>query len=239
MGIRRWICVAMLAFAIAASAVCANADVMPENKDKVIYLTFDDGPSVYTPQLLRVLDRYGAKATFFLVDTGYCTDELLRSMVRSGHSIGLHSKSHDFETIYSSEEAFWQDLRAMQELIRQKTGITTRLMRFPGGSSNTVSRRYSKGIMTRLVEAVEEGGFCYVDWNVDSGDAAGCQDTEQIYRNVISGILQNDCPIVLQHDVHGCSVRAVERILIWGREHGYRFCALNEHSPVCHHRLQN
>lgn len=239
MGIRRWICVVVLAFAIAGAAVFANADVMPEKDEKVIYLTFDDGPSVYTPQLLRLLDRYGAKATFFLVDTGYCTEELLRSMVRSGHSIGVHSKSHDFATIYSSEEAFWQDLYAMQELIRQKTGITTYLMRFPGGSSNTVSRRYNQGIMSRLVEGAEEAGFHYVDWNVDSGDAAGCRDTEQIYRNVIAGIGENRCPIVLQHDVHGCSVQAVERILIWGREHGYRFCALSEQGPVCHHKLQN
>ena len=239
MGIREWIRVVMLVFVIAGSTVFAYADDMPEKEEKVIYLTFDDGPSIYTPQLLRVLDRYGAKATFFLVDTGYCTDELLHSMVRSGHSIGLHSKSHDFEAIYSSEDSFWQDLYAMQELIRQKTGVNTRLMRFPGGSSNTVSRRYNLGIMSRLVEAVEDAGFYYVDWNVDSGDAAGCRDTEQIYRNVISGILENDCPIVLQHDVLGSSVGAVEQILIWGREHGYRFCALNEHSPVCHHRLQN
>lgn len=217
----------------------AFGDDMPQEAEKVIYLTFDDGPSIYTPQLLRLLDRYGAKATFFLVDTGCCDEELLRDMADGGHSIGIHSLSHDFKTIYSSDEAFMEDIYAMQELIRQKAGYTTFLMRFPGGSSNTVSRRYSKGIMSRLTAAVEEAGFRYFDWNVDSGDAAGCRDTEEIYRNVISGIRGKDCAVVLQHDVYACSIRAVERILIWGREHGYRFCALNEQSPRCCHPVQN
>ena len=99
--------------------ISAMADDMPPEEEKVIYLTFDDGPGIHTRQLLRILDRYGAKATFFLVDTAYCTEELLQQMVRSGHSIGIHSLSHDFETIYSSDEAYMKDALAMQSLIRQ------------------------------------------------------------------------------------------------------------------------
>lgn len=217
--------------------ISAAADDMPE--EKVIYLTFDDGPSTYTRQLLRILDRYGAKATFFLVDTGLCSEELLQQMIRSGHSVGIHSLSHDFETIYSSEEAYMKDVLAMQALIRQRTGITTMLLRFPGGSSNTVSCRYNKGIMSRLTRTVEEAGFTYFDWNVDSRDAAGCRDAEEIYQNVISGIQGKTWAVVLQHDVSACSIRAVERILVWGRCNGYRFCALNENSPQCHHPVQN
>lgn len=219
--------------------ISAMADDMPPEEEKVIYLTFDDGPGIHTRQLLRILDRYGAKATFFLVDTAYCTEELLQQMVRSGHSIGIHSLSHDFETIYSSDEAYMKDALAMQSLIRQRTGITTMLLRFPGGSSNTVSCRYSKGIMSRLTRAVEEAGFTYFDWNVDSRDAAGCRDTEEIYQNVISGIKGKSCAVVLQHDIYACSIQAVERILIWGRSNGYHFCALGESSPRCHHPLQN
>lgn len=237
--IRKWVCLLMLAAAAVGAALPAGADDMPQEAEKVIYLTFDDGPSPYTPQLLEVLERYDAKATFFLVQTPECTDEMLQAMVEGGHSIGIHSLSHDFKTIYSSEDAYLEDLYAMQNLIREKTGVTTTMMRFPGGSSNTVSRRYSWGLMSRLVDAVTEAGFCYFDWNVDSGDAAGCWDTEKIYQNVIRGIRGKDQAVVLQHDVYGCSVRAVERILIWGRSNGYSFRALTAQSPACHHPVQN
>ncbi len=232
----RFLTVAMI---LLFMAVPARADDMPQEEEKVIYLTFDDGPSAYTRQLLRVLDKYGAKATFFLVDTGLCDEELLQTMLSGGHSIGIHSQSHDFKTIYCGEDAYMEDLYAMQNLIREKAGVTTTLMRFPGGSSNTVSRRYSKGLMSRLVERVEEAGFQYFDWNVDSGDADGCLDTERIYRNVIAGIRGKKQAVVLQHDVYPCSVRAVERILLWGRENGYCFQALTTQSPVCHHTVQN
>ncbi len=221
------------------AAVPAEADDMPQEEEKVVYLTFDDGPSAYTRQLLKVLDRYDAKATFFLVDTGLCDEALLQEMLSDGHSIGIHSLSHDFKTIYSGVDAYMEDLYAMQNLIREKTGFTTTLMRFPGGSSNTVSRRYSNRVMSRLVKRVEEAGFQYFDWNVDSGDAAGCLETEKIYRNVISGIRGKNQAVVLQHDVYGCSVRAVEQILIWGGENGYSFRALDSQSPTCHHPVQN
>lgn len=206
--------------------------------EKVIYLTFDDGPGPYTERLLDVLAQHNAHATFFLVNTGYRMDALLNRMVQEGHGVGIHSLSHDFRVIYSSEEAFWADLRGMQELIREKTGVETNLMRFPGGSSNTISRR-SQGIMSRLTRQVTEAGFCYFDWNVDSGDAWGCADEEAIYRNVIGGIRGKTTAVVLQHDIHAHSVRVVERILQWGEANGYRFLALTADSPCCHHRVQN
>ena len=233
------LCLLALVLLAAFGALPVAADDMPQEPEKVIYLTFDDGPSAHTRQLLCLLERYDAKATFFLVNTDQCSADLLQAMAEGGHGIGVHSLSHDFKTIYSSEEAFLEDLYAMQNLIREKTGITTTLMRFPGGSSNTVSRRYSRGIMSRLVDAVTEAGFQYFDWNVDSGDAAGCLDTERIYQNVISGIRGKDRAVVLQHDVYGCSIRAVERILVWGRNNGYSFQALTAQSPVCHHPVQN
>lgn len=214
------------------------ADAMPESGG-VIYLTFDDGPGPGTEALLELLKRYGAKATFFLVNTGYEMDRLLPAMAAAGHSIGIHSYSHDFAAIYSSEEAFMEDLYAMQALIRDKIGETPMLLRFPGGSSNTVSRHYCAGIMTKLTRRVTEAGFVYFDWNVDSGDAYGCDDPEQISRNVISGIRGRERAVVLQHDLNACSIRAVERILRWGSRNGYRFLPLTEQSPTCHHRVQN
>ena len=236
--IKVWLCLLVLAQAAYGASVPAVADDMPE-QEKVIYLTFDDGPSAYTARLLELLDRYDAQATFFLVDTPQCTEEMLRAMAAGGHSIGIHSLSHDFKTIYSGEDVFLEDLYAMQNLIREKTGITTTLMRFPGGSSNTVSRRYCCGIMSRLVEAVTEAGFQYFDWNVDSGDAAGCLDTERTYRNVVAGVRGKEKAVVLLHDVYPCSVQAVEHILIWGRANGYCFRALTAQSGQCHHAVQN
>ena len=207
---------------------------------KVIYLTFDDGPSAYTQNLLDVLNKYNAKATFFVVKTGYHkTHQILNNIVKGGHSIGVHSASHVYSEIYASEAAFFQDLRTMQQFIKDHTGVETYLMRFPGGGSNTISKKYCVGIMTKLTKAVQDQGFRYFDWNVDSKDAGGAKTADEIYQNVISGIGNRKTAVVLQHDIHKCSVEAVEKILIWGIENGYRFEALNMNSPICHQTVHN
>ena len=205
---------------------------------KVIYLTFDDGPSRHTQRLLDILDKYDAKATFFVVNTGYNMKKLLKAIDDGGHGLAIHSKTHEYSEIYASEEAFFKDLRAMQQIIKDATGKTTTMMRFPGGSSNTISK-FNPGIMTRLTQAVEDQGFQYYDWNVSSGDAGGTKDTDQIVTNVINGIGNKQYAIVLQHDIHGYSVDAVERILIWGKQNGYSFEALTPSSPTCHHGVNN
>lgn len=204
---------------------------------KVVYLTFDDGPSAYTEQLLDVLDRYGAKATFFVVGNG--SGRMMKQIVNRGHSIGIHSVTHDYGQIYASPEAYFEDLLRMQSIIYDNTGVKTTLMRFPGGSSNLVSRRSCEGIMTFLTGAVQDAGFQYFDWNVYSGDAGETKKTQQVADNVIEGIRQNRVSIVLQHDIHGYSVDAVEDILSWGRQNGYRFLALSQDSPGFHHDLNN
>ena len=206
-------------------------------KGKVIYLTFDDGPGIHTRQLLDVLDAYGAKATFFVTDSGY--DSMMQQIVRRGHSIGIHSVSHKYEQIYASPEAFFEDLYAMQQIIYENTGVLTTLMRFPGGSSNAISRRYCEGIMTTLTQAVQDAGFQYFDWNVLSGDAGETTKTEEVYDFVIEGVQQHRVSIVLQHDIHYYSVAAVEKILQWGRRNGYQFLALRENSPGFHQEVLN
>jgi len=206
-------------------------------KGKAIYLTFDDGPGIHTKQLLDVLDAYGAKATFFVVDSGY--GQMMKEIVRRGHSIGIHSVSHNYAEIYSSPEAFFEDLYGMQEIIYQNTGVRTTLMRFPGGSSNAISRRYCPGIMTTLTQAVQDAGFQYFDWNVSSGDAGETTKTEEVIDFVIEGAQQHRVSIVLQHDIHYYSVAAVEKILQWGRRNGYQFLALRENSPGFHQDLLN
>jgi peptidoglycan/xylan/chitin deacetylase (PgdA/CDA1 family) len=128
----------------------------------------------------------------------------------------------------------------MKEIIFGHTGVRTTLMRFPGGSSNTVSR-FNPRIMTLLTQAVEDAGFQYFDWNVDSNDAGGAKTPDEVLHNVMSGILDSTKEhfVVLQHDVKSYSVDAVESIIRWGLENGYTFRALTEESPTCHHKIYN
>jgi peptidoglycan/xylan/chitin deacetylase (PgdA/CDA1 family) len=207
---------------------------------KVIYLTFDDGPSVYTKELLDVLAKYNAKATFFVVGTNAAvrTGDL-KSIVEGGHSVALHSMTHEFSKIYVNEEAFLEDIYDLQALIYENTGVTTTLLRFPGGTSNTISKNYCKGIMTQLVKTVTDLGFQYFDWNVDSNDAGGAKTADEVYRNVINGIGNMKKAYVLMHDTKGYSVDAVERIIQWGLENGYSFQALTSSSPAYHHGVNN
>ena len=203
---------------------------------KVIYLTFDDGPSKHTARLLSILDKYNVKATFFVVSYGY--ENMIGEAFRAGHSIGVHSVKHDFYNIYSSESAFFADLQGMNDIIYRQTGVYTSLIRFPGGSSNTVSR-FNPGIMTRLVKAVTEAGYTYFDWNVSSGDAGGTTSSDQVYRNVVNGCSGKNASVVLMHDSKGYTVDAVERIIVWGLENGYTFLPLNANSPTAHHPVSN
>lgn len=226
----------------AAEAV-RNVEVVPRPQPadkrpggKVIYLTFDDGPGPYTEQLLAVLEKYNVKATFFVINTDYI--HLLPQITAAGHSIGIHSVTHDYSSIYSSTEAYFNDLYGMQTIIANKTGVSTTLMRFPGGSSNTISA-FNPGIMTTLTQSVQDAGFQYFDWNVDSNDAGGARTSEQVFQNVISGIQGKNTAIVLQHDIKGFSVEAVEKIIIWGLENGYTFLALEPGSPTAHHGVNN
>ena len=205
--------------------------------DKTVYLTFDDGPGPYTERLLDILDQYGVKATFFVVDSEY--RYLFKEIVDRGHSIGIHSVTHDYASIYSGPEAYFEDLYTMQQIIYEETGVLTTLMRFPGGSSNTVSCKLSEGIMTYLSEAVRDAGFQYFDWNVDSDDAGKTYTTKNVRRNVLDGIAQTGIALVLQHDVYDYSVNAVEGILRWGLDNGYSFLPLSPDSPGFHHDLNN
>lgn len=216
------------------SVVNIPETVVPDGK--VIYLTFDDGPGKRTPDLLKILKRYNVKATFFVVDTPYI--ETIKDIVADGHTIAIHSATHNFKKIYASEESYFSDLNKMKGIIKDLTGVETTLLRFPGGSSNTVSS-FNRGIMTRLSKAVVEAGYQYFDWNVDSNDAGGAYTSYQVYKNVISGVKNKKTAIVLQHDIKGFSIDAVEDIILWGLNNGYTFLPLQPNSPGCHHGINN
>jgi peptidoglycan/xylan/chitin deacetylase (PgdA/CDA1 family) len=206
------------------------------NTGKIIYLTFDDGPSAYTSYLLEILKKYGVKATFFVVNSANIP--IIARTAAQGHTVAIHSMTHNYGQIYASEEAYFADLYAMQSIIKEYTGKTTWMFRFPGGSSNRVSS-FNPGIMTRLTQAVQEAGFYYFDWNVSSGDAGLVDTTQEVFENVINGIKGRKTAVVLQHDSYWYSVQAVERIIVWGLVNGYTFLPMNENSPGCHHRLRN
>ena len=216
--------------------------VIPE--EKTIYLTFDDGPGPYTGRLLDVLDRYGAKATFFVTGNGrfYDTDytDMIGRAFREGHSIGVHTLTHEYGEIYTSRDAFFRDFQAMEEIIREQTGEYTKLFRFPGGSSNSISRNYCYGIMSDLAKHMTDMGYVYFDWNVDSGDAlGGAKSSYEVVNNVAAECSEHTVCVVLQHDTKGFSVDAVAGILNWGRNHGYTFKALDESSYGAHHGIAN
>ena len=206
--------------------------------NKVVYLTFDDGPGPYTQQLLDVLAKYNVKATFFVTNSNSKYQDMIAKEYAAGHAIGIHTYCHDYNKIYASEEAYFEDLEAMQDVIVAQTGKETSLLRFPGGSSNTVSN-ITPGLMTTLTQEVQNRGYQYFDWNVSSGDAGETTDTDQVAENVIAGIKKHNVSVVLQHDIKAFSVDAVEKIIQWGLDNGYTFLPLNYDSPPAHHHINN
>ena len=204
---------------------------------KVIYLTFDDGPGAHTERLLDILDQYGVKATFFVVNTGYM--HLLPRMVASGHAVAMHTATHRYEKLYANEHAYFSDLQTIQNAIQAQTGAAPTILRFPGGSSNVISKRYNRGLMTRLTTKIKELGYRYFDWNVDSGDAGKSKSSGEVYMNVTTGVSKRDVSVVLMHDIYGYTVDAVADIVEWGIARGYTFLPLDASSPECEHPINN
>ncbi len=207
---------------------------------KTIYLTFDDGPGPSTEKLLDILKQYDVKATFFVVGN-QGRKELIRRAYEEGHSIGVHSYTHRFEEIYVDEAAFFADFLATEAVILEQTGQYTPLFRFPGGSGNTVSCG-NRGLMTRLTGIMEDMGYRYFDWNVNSLDASHTDLTSLDFFNVIRNRITangDGFSIVLQHDTKSNSVFAVEDLIRWGLENGYTFLPLTITSPTVHAALNN
>lgn len=207
--------------------------------NKVVYLTFDDGPGAHTQQLLDILDKYNVKVTFFVTNVNSGYENMIAKEAAAGHTVAIHSASHDYKKIYSSVDAYFADFNEMSDIIYAQTGQRAKLIRFPGGSSNTVSLKYCSGIMTTLTKAVTDQGYKYFDWNVSSGDAGGTTSTEEVYQNVVNGMKSHNVSVVLQHDIKGFSVNAVERIIQWGLANGYTFLPLTTSTEDVHHGVNN
>lgn len=214
----------------------------PSSSHKTIYLTFDDGPSQRTPEVLKILRDNGVKATFFFVN-GKKHNHYMKDVVAEGHAIALHSYTHDYKTIYTTDEAFFNDLQQISDLVYNETGIRTKLMRFPGGGSNTISRKYNQKekIMTRLTQKVGEMGYTYFDWNISSGDASyPSPSPAQIVENC-KRLPKSDSVIVLMHDAGDKknTVAALPEVIAYYKSLGYSFATLNKDVPPAHQRVAN
>ena len=203
---------------------------------KFIYLTFDDGPGSYTPGLLDILKKYNVKASFFVVSSSKM--EILKRMAAEGHTIGLHSNTHTYKEIYASEDAFFADLQAVSNKVYAQIGYYPTVMRFPGGSSNRVSKQYNLGIMTRLTKAVQEKGYRYFDWNVNSEDAEKATP-ERVLEATIEGVAKRSESMVLMHDIQKSSMQVIEEFIVWALDNGYTFLPITDNTPDFHHPIKN
>lgn len=207
---------------------------------KTIYLTFDDGPSARTPEVLQILADNGVKATFF-VKNGGKYNRYMQDIVAQGHTIALHTYSHDYASIYSSDEAYLNDLQQISDLVYDQTGVRTKIMRFPGGASNTKSRKYCSGIMTRMTQKVTEMGYQYYDWNLSSGDASGGTVPASTIINNCRKVPRNNTVIVLMHDAGDkrTTVEALPEVIAYYKAAGCNFAAIDANTPPIHQKVAN
>ena len=196
-----------------------------------MYLTFDDGPSQNTYSVLYYLNKYNIKATFFVVPSR--TDDCyaaLRAIVEDGHSIGVHSATHDYEKIYASTEAFLEDFYEAWDIIYDATGVKTEIFRFPGGSVND----FNGAVRDDIIAEMTRRGFRYYDWNVDSNDAGGATWTD-MYNSIPADIANNYRSIVLMHDsiTRENTVYVLDDVLGVLVQEGYKFDKIhNDTRPV-------
>ncbi|MCI8788976.1 MAG: polysaccharide deacetylase [Lachnospiraceae bacterium] len=166
-----------------------------------VYLTFDDGPGANTQKILDILDEYDVKATFFVVGKeGSAAEEAMKRIVEDGHTLGMHSYTHSYSQVYESLENFGEDLEKEREYLYEVTGVWSNVYRFPGGSSNTVS----KIDMREFARYLDEQGIRFFDWNISSGDGGSyLVPTETLVENCTANIRKYSTSVILMHDAPG------------------------------------
>jgi len=209
----------------------------PTEKDRVAYLTFDDGPGENTLKLLEILREHEVKATFFVngEDTPYGRD-VYRRMVDEGHVLGNHTYSHNYHEIYRDVESFMKDYMKLEKLVYQATATRPEIMRFPGGSNNTVSISVSgRDIMKDITEKILEEGYSYFDWNVYGFDGTRPTPSPSGISDAVlnKARLIEDRAIILLHDndYNTSTIKALPQIIEGLREQGYRFDTLDRGTP--------
>ncbi|MDR1246548.1 MAG: polysaccharide deacetylase [Clostridiales Family XIII bacterium] len=203
-------------------------------RDKTVYLTFDDGPTIYTERVLDILNEEGVEGSFFVVGNsvarlGEIGEALLSRMADEGHTIGVHCNVHVYNQVYASIEAFLEDFNAAYTLIREVTGVSADIFRFPGGSVNN----YNSKIRTDLIDEMTRRGFTYYDWNASTGDTSGNVTEDSAWRNATVHAGKVNRVIILMHDTREAAVRALPRIIDTYRSMGYSFAKLtNIDKPI-------
>lgn len=206
--------------------------------DKTVYLTFDDGPSEYTEKLLEVLGKYNVKASFFVTASEPEFEGVIKKESSGGHTVGVHCFSHKYNEVYADETLYFADLEKMQAIIEKQTGQRSGIVRLPGGSSNTVSAKYKKGIMSVITKGLKERGYRYFDWNVSGRDSIE-RNPEDVFNNVLDGISGHDASFVLLHDTKPNTPYITEKLIRYGIKHNYVFLPITDETPEVHHRIAN
>lgn len=219
----------------AAAQPGGGQSLQPTAPPRTVCLTFDDGPSPNTEKILAVLEEHGVPATFFVTAQGVNEEYLPQTaqIVAQGHQLALHSASHDYKKIYASTTAFWLDIKELRQALAPYVAVEDiRWLRFPGGSTNTVSHRYGgRGIMKKLIAEAEEKGYHWIDWNVSAEDATTKHpDAAQILENIQHDARDRDTCVVLMHDTKatGQTVKALPDIIEWFQGEGYTFCTVEQ-----------
>lgn len=206
-----------------------------------VYLTFDDGPSANTQRVLDILDAYGIKATFFVTNINPEYIPMIHECYARGHTIGMHTYSHDYASVYASTDAYWADLNAIAEVVRGQIGYVPCFIRFPGGSSNTISRDYTPGIMTALAEQVQAAGYQYYDWDASCGDGADHTADELVEATYWDTQYGYQSIVFLMHDgaAKETTAEALPRIIEYFQAQGYSFAPIDRATQVPHHGIGN
>lgn len=207
---------------------------------KVVYLTFDDGPSSNTPKVLNILKENNVHATFFV--TGSHKDYLhyIRRAYEEGNAIGAHCNLHEY-SLYQTKDTYFDDLEKIEQVIEQQTGHRTNIIRFPGGSSNTVYHKQNNDplFMIRLTQMVRDKGYQYVDWNGSNGDASPVKrTTPELIARACRASRNDIC--LLMHDTFGkeCTVEALPSIIKFFKDKGYEFGTITDTNYTCHHGIK-
>ncbi len=212
-----------------------------EPATKTVYLTFDDGPSENTQPVLDILDRYGIKATFFVTGMHPNYFPMIATCYKAGHTIGMHTYSHDYSDVYASVDAYWADLNKIAGVVRDQIGYVPCFIRFPGGSSNTVSANYTLGIMSELSQEVVAEGYQYFDWDASCGDGAEHTADELVDATIADTSYDYQSIVFLMHDGTDkeSTVEALPRIIEYFKSEGYEFAPIDRTTRVPHHGIGN
>ena len=228
----------MLSPAVSALAQEQQEPAAQPLPEKWVCLTFDDGPSKNTRPILEILDKEQVPATFFVCaqDANEKYLPLVADIAAAGHQIALHSATHQYSKIYASTDAFWQDIRTLRQALEPYVDVAAiDWLRFPGGSTNTVSHRYGgNGIMKALKAQAEDKGYHWIDWNVCAEDAtASHPDAAQILRNIRRDADGQDTCVVLLHDTKatGQTVKALPDMIAISGSRATPFVRLHRWMP--------